>query len=48
MGKEMIKWLYFYADWRYVIKYVLTDKSRNEIASSVRRKIIEKNIKWYE
>lgn len=48
MGKEMIKWLYFYADWGYVIKHILTDKSRNEIASPVQRKIIGKNIKWYE
>lgn len=45
MGEEMIKWLYFYADWGYVIKYLLTDKSRDEIASSVQGKNNRKGYK---
>lgn len=40
MGKGMIKWLDFHADWGCEIKYLLTDRSRNEIASSAQRKIM--------
>lgn len=38
MGKKMMKWFHLYADQGDAIKYTLTDKSRNEIASSVSEK----------
>lgn len=50
MGKKMMKWFHLYADQGDAIKYTLTDKSRNEIASSVseKKKIIAKTTEWFE